>query len=335
MPAPRATGFIRVVPLAGGDAFYAQIRTADARRLQRRLGKVWGKRSRPPAGYLTRAQAEARLQTMLEGGDEAVPVDPPLDAMPTFGAAGREWLIYIEEDRKRRPSTVQDYRRELERVLIPAFGEDTSLDEIDTARVDAYRSKLVAEGRLSARTINKRLAQLHAIFKRAQRVHGLAVNPVTWVERQPYRRSGDFAALSAGGHGTRREGGKRPRRRAVHDRRLHRPAARRASRTAMGGRGLVAAARPRPAFVHARGKRAAEVGEGPLGPAGRSGRSGVPTSKKPGALHRRRRSCLRQRPGSAVRGVRNAAALLFRSQSYGPAAHCGTPSAPSRCRCSR
>lgn len=92
---------------------------------------------------------------------------------------------------------MQDYRRELERVLIPTFGEATPLDQIDTARIDAYRTKLVAEGRLSARTINKRLAQLHAIFKRAQRVHGLTLNPVAGAERQPHRQSGDFTALAA------------------------------------------------------------------------------------------------------------------------------------------
>jgi len=193
----RPTGFVRVVSLDSGEAFYAQIRTPDGRRLQRRLGRVWAKRSRPPKGHLTRAQAEARLQAMLDGKDESVPVDAPPEELPTFGPVGREWLAYVEHDRKRRSSTVQDYRRELERVLIPAFGDKTPLHEIDTAKIDAYRARLVAEGRLSARTINKRLAQLHAIFKRAQRVHGLAVNPVALAERQPYRPSGDFSALTA------------------------------------------------------------------------------------------------------------------------------------------
>lgn len=193
----KPSGFIRVVQLGGGEAFYAQLRTEDGRRLQRRLGRVWMKRSRPPAGYLTRPQAEARLQAMLNGEDESVPVEAPPEEVPTFAAAGREWLEYVEHDRKRRRSTVQDYRRELERVLIPEFGEQARLDEIDTAKIDAYRAKLVAEGRLSARTINKRLAQLHAIFKRAQRVHGLPINPVAGAERQPHRRSGDFTALAA------------------------------------------------------------------------------------------------------------------------------------------
>jgi len=191
------TGFVRVVERAAGETFYAQIRTADGRRLQRRLGHVWIKRSRPPVGYLTRPQAEARLQAMLDGRDESVPVEASPEPAPTFAAAGREWLEYVEHDRKRRRSTVHDYRRELERVLIPEFGEDTRMDEIDTNRIDAYRAKLVAEGRLSARTINKRLAQLHAIFKRAQRVHGLPVNPVAGAERQPHRRSGDVTALTA------------------------------------------------------------------------------------------------------------------------------------------
>lgn len=61
--------------------------------------------------------------------------------------------------------------------------------------IDAYRERLVAEGRLSPRSINKQLAQLHAIFKRAQRIHGLSTNPVEAAERQPERRSGEIRVL--------------------------------------------------------------------------------------------------------------------------------------------
>ena len=109
--------------------------------------------------------------------------------------AAAEWMRYVEHDRKRRPSTVLDYKREIRRNLVPAFGADTPLSSITTPDIDAYRERLVAEGRLGARTINKRLAQLHAIFKRAQRVYGLTSNPVAGAERQPYRRSGDFSVL--------------------------------------------------------------------------------------------------------------------------------------------
>ena len=196
MSGPRqATGFVRVLERASGPVFYAQIRTVDGRRLQRRLGPVWSKRSRPPQGYLTRAQAELRLAEMLAGRDPGVEVEPPPGAEVTFAQASQEWMRYVTVDRKRRPSTVRDYRREIDKRLVPEFGADTPLSAITTAEVEAFRERMVAEGRLSARTINKRLQQLHSIFKRAGRVWDLRGNPVTNAERQPQRRSGDFTAL--------------------------------------------------------------------------------------------------------------------------------------------
>ncbi len=168
--APGPTGFVRVIERAAGPVFYASIRAADGKRLQRRLGPAWQKRSRPPAGHLTRSQAELRLAEILAGRDPDVAVEPQPGGDVTFGQACREWMRYVEFDRKRRPSTIRDYRREMERRLIPAFGEDTALSEITTAEIEAFREQMVAEDRLSPRTINKRLQQLHTIFKRAQRV---------------------------------------------------------------------------------------------------------------------------------------------------------------------
>ena len=60
----------------------------------------------------------------------------------------------------RMQSIVQGYRRELDHNLIPEFEADTPLESITTADIDAYRERLVDEGKLSARSINKRLAQL-------------------------------------------------------------------------------------------------------------------------------------------------------------------------------
>ena len=191
----KPTGFVRVIRRATGPVFYAQIRTPDGRRLQRRLGRVWSKRSRPPDGFITRAQAEVRLSDILAGRDGNVIVEPRPGDEVTFGQAAREWMRYVEHDRKRRPSTIRDYRRELETRLIPEFGDATPLSEITTADIEAFRERLVAEGRLSPRTINKRLAQLHAIFKRAQRAFDLPLNPVAGAERQPQERTGEFTAL--------------------------------------------------------------------------------------------------------------------------------------------
>ena len=178
----QASGHVRLVNRARGPVFYAAIRLAGGRRLQRRIGRAWLSRSRPPAGHVTRAQAEARLRDILVGADPSISI---AGSGVTFGVAAESWLAYIKDDRKRRPSTVPGYRRELDRNLLPEFGADTPLDEITTEEIEAFRERLVAEGKLSARTINKRLAQLHAIFKRAQRIYGLPINPVEGAERQP------------------------------------------------------------------------------------------------------------------------------------------------------
>jgi integrase len=67
--------------------------------------------------------------------------------------------------------------------LLPEFDE-TPLEQITTECVDHYRARLLAEGRLSDRTINKLLVLLHGIFRRAQRSYGLPGNPVAAGDRQ-------------------------------------------------------------------------------------------------------------------------------------------------------
>jgi integrase len=116
----------------------------------------------------------------------------------TFEQACREWLRYVEHDRRRRPSTVRGYLHVVEGSYLPEFGADTPLDEIDTARVERYRERMVRERRLRPATINQRLAMLHGLFKRAQRVYGLPTNPVAGADRQPHTRSGDFRVLDPG-----------------------------------------------------------------------------------------------------------------------------------------
>jgi hypothetical protein len=70
----------------------------------------------------------------------------------------------VEQDRQRRPSTTRDYRIVVDRVLVPSLGE-APIESITSGHVDAFRVGLVEEGRLSARTINKYLALIHAILK--------------------------------------------------------------------------------------------------------------------------------------------------------------------------
>ena len=72
----RATGYVRVITRRDGDVFYAKLKLPDGTQPQRKLGKVWRKRTRPPAGYLTRRMAEARLAAILAGDDALVNIAP-------------------------------------------------------------------------------------------------------------------------------------------------------------------------------------------------------------------------------------------------------------------
>ncbi len=162
-----------------------------------RAGKVWTGRGKPAAGYLTKRTAQQALDEILADARRGQLL-PPLrpSGGVSFADAAAEWLRYVEHDRRRRPSTVRDYRIVVDRVLAPALGE-APLEGITSGHVDAFRAALVQEGRLSPRTINKYLALIHGILKRAQRVYGLSANAAAGVERQPTRRSGDFDVLSA------------------------------------------------------------------------------------------------------------------------------------------
>ncbi len=201
----------REVPISGhvfrrkrksGDRWMAKWRDAEGQH-QVVLGKVWTKRGRPAEGYLTKQVAQRELDAILaDARRHRITSQPRLASTVTFAEAAREWLRYVEHDRKRRPSTIVDYRWIVERRLLPAFGS-LALESITTQRIDAWRVELVAAGgiadgeALSARTINKYLGVMHSILKRAQRTYGLAANAAAWAERQPVTRSGDFDVLSA------------------------------------------------------------------------------------------------------------------------------------------
>jgi integrase len=181
---------------ASGDRWMVKWRDTAGQH-QRVLGKVWTGRGKPAAGYLTKRTAQQALDEILADARRGQLL-PPLrpSGGVSFADAAAEWLRYVEHDRRRRPSTVRDYRIVVDRVLAPALGE-APLEAITSGHIDAFRAALVEEGRLSPTTINKYLALIHGILKRAQRVYGLSANAAAGVERQPARRSGDFDVLSA------------------------------------------------------------------------------------------------------------------------------------------
>jgi len=86
MATTHATGHVQTRDRGGGPVFYAALKLPDGTQPRRRLGRVWTKRSRPPDGYLTRAQAEARLAAILAGDDPLVNIAP---SHVTFGKRAR------------------------------------------------------------------------------------------------------------------------------------------------------------------------------------------------------------------------------------------------------
>jgi hypothetical protein len=51
----------------------------------------------------------------------------------TFADASAEWLRYIEQDRRRKPSTVSGYQAIVRAQLLPAFGS-MPIESITSAR---------------------------------------------------------------------------------------------------------------------------------------------------------------------------------------------------------
>jgi site-specific recombinase XerC len=108
----------------------------------------------------------------------------------TFRQACNEWMDYVAFDRKRRPSTIQDYRREIERRLIPEFGEETPISEIKLAAVEAFRIRMVEEGVLSARTIRPACRTLsRALSRRSKSLAAEAGRSEPWQAARTARQS--------------------------------------------------------------------------------------------------------------------------------------------------
>jgi integrase len=188
------TGHVRLVKRTRGPKWYAKYRLPDGRQVQKLLGPAWSERGRPPEGHYTRKTAEAELRRILTAAERGE-LAGAIKTGATFADVAAEWLRYVELDRQRRPSTVIGYRSALNAHLLPEFGS-LPVEGITAEAIEEYRARLVREGRLSARSVNKLLVQLHSIFKRAQRRHRLPANPAAGIDRQPLKRSGDFRVLT-------------------------------------------------------------------------------------------------------------------------------------------
>jgi integrase len=179
--------------LARGDVWYARVRVGS-KDTKKRIGPAWTKRSACPSGYFTKQSAERWLRDYLSDVGRGRRVEQQATGA-SWDDACREWLRWIEHDRQRKRSTVRDYQLTIEANLIGDLGADRKLETIQPKHLEAYRDALLSEGRLSPRTINKRLTIVHGVFKRAVKVWDLRSNPAAGIEKVPERRSGDLDVL--------------------------------------------------------------------------------------------------------------------------------------------
>lgn len=192
-----ASGHLQLKGPRGRRAWYALWRDANGRH-QKRLGPahakdsgrrtprgavVWhaGDGPKPSPAHLTPRDAADALAVLLA----AAPViaDGP---MPTFAEAAAEWLRHAEHERACKVATLTSYRS-MVRQLQPVFGE-TRLDEITPRAIERWRSGELARGS-SACTLNKITLLMGGVYRRADRLWDVGINPLRKVDKlreRPY-----------------------------------------------------------------------------------------------------------------------------------------------------
>jgi integrase len=168
----RVTGHLKLRRGANGATWYLRYRLGDGRQRQRRLGYAWEEPGRPPDGYYTKRTAEEALQeTLVKARNGELPEQAEereaREEAGTFRAAAREYLRFVEQVKRVDDVTVKDYRGVIDGYLLAEFG-DRALSEITDRDINAYAERLIAEGRLSNRTVCRHLVVLGGIFKRAR-----------------------------------------------------------------------------------------------------------------------------------------------------------------------
>jgi integrase len=192
----RVTGHVRLRDGKHGAVWYLRYRLPDGRQRQRRLGDAWEGPGRPPDRYYTRRTAREALDETLvkarngELPEQAAEREARVEA-GTFRAAARDFLRFCEQVKRVDDVTLKDYRGVCEGYLIPAFG-DRPLEEITDRGVNDYAERLIAEGRLSNRTVCRHLVVAGGIFKRAK----VEPNPAAAdrVQRPKVVYSGEYRA---------------------------------------------------------------------------------------------------------------------------------------------
>jgi integrase len=186
----RPTGHVFRIERVRGPVWYAKYRLPDGRQIQKKIGLAWTERGRPANGYFTKRTAEDWLRDLLDQARRGT-LPGMVETGATFADACTEFLRYVTDDRKRKPSTIAGYESIIRSMLLPAFGEDP-LEAVTTTSIEQWLAGLPQ----SPRTKTLALVLLHGIFRRAKKVWGLQANPAAEVEKPPASRGNDLQVFS-------------------------------------------------------------------------------------------------------------------------------------------
>jgi len=176
-----------------------------SRYVKRKLGEI---REPGTREGLTRKQAEMALRRLMSEVRVVVP-----EEQMTYQEAGDRYLHHLEHVKRRKPSTVQDYRIILNKHLVPHFASKP-LDRIAARDVAGYitakstgkdkgRGRGRDSGGLSRKTIVNHLNFAHGVFAYAVKHGWCTSNPVAATDRpeteqaDPDIRFLDLAELEA------------------------------------------------------------------------------------------------------------------------------------------
>ena len=200
----RASGHLQVKGERGARRYYALWRDAEGRH-QRLLGPAHVKNSgrrtargaviwraadgpKPGPDWLTPDEAAALLRSLLAGAP--IQHQEPTVA-PTFAEVCAEWLRHGERERQLKPSTLIDYRSSTSARILPSLGS-LRVDAIMPQDLEAWRERLLTEGELSHRTINKLMMIVGGVLERARRRGLIAENPTRHLDKLKEPRYDDL-----------------------------------------------------------------------------------------------------------------------------------------------
>ena len=198
-------GFLHIRTYKGKPFYEARWRDLKRTQRRRRLGAAWveldsagewvPRRGRVRRGYLDERRAYPLMAAEIEAHEAKLRLGEPSRPEAFFPEAVEAWLVYLETEKRVKPSTLAAYRRLLAQPegsrsprrarIMREFGRRPLFD-ITTTEARRFLAKLDRED-ISARTVNIHRQILHAMFEFARREDsfGLPSNPFAGTTKRP------------------------------------------------------------------------------------------------------------------------------------------------------